>query len=163
MRTPEALSARRRAWSHALRRGLVIGLLATTAWAQPVVLLKAESGLFADAESVPAAFTPSASLPLRDGQAFGWRIQVRPTSQSIRVREELILPREPKTWGDPEPGIRRRTAADGKSLSSEYDMDARSGQLANAWVVTAGDPRGTWIIKVTVEGQAPRTFRFDAQ
>jgi hypothetical protein len=133
------------------------------AHAQQVAILAAESGLFSEPSSQILSFVPSSRLPLRDGQSFGWRIKVQTTKKRVLVQEEVILPSEPKTWGDPEPDLKRRTSPDGRMATSQYELEPQAGYIFNSWVVTTGDPRGTWIIRVTVEGNPPQTFRFQAQ
>lgn len=143
----------------ALLGAAALYLAGPQARAQTVSIVAAEAGLFDET----GAFTPGSRLPLRDGQSFGWRIKVQTAKKRLLVLEEVILPSEPRTWGDPEPGLKRRTSPDGRMATSQYEMEPQGGYILNSWVVTTGDPRGTWIVRVTVEGQAPRTFRFQAQ
>ncbi len=127
-------------------------------------MLKAEAGLFGPVDEVPQRFVPSRLLPLKDGQAFGWRLQVRTPSRSVRVREELTLPAEPKTWGDPEPGIKRKTLPDGRTVVTELHLEpGTDGVISQSWTVTQGDPKGTWVIKVRVDDGPEHSFRLDAR
>lgn len=129
-------------------------------------VLKAEGGLFGpDAPGEPGrpSFVPTTTLPLKDGQAFGWRIQLRPGTGPVRVREELTLPTEPKTWGDPEPGLKRRNTPDGRSAITELQLVPVNGVISQSWTVTTGDPKGPWVIKVRVEDGPEHVFRFEAR
>jgi hypothetical protein len=126
-------------------------------------VLKAESGLFGTSEAGTQTFVATRALPLKDGQAFGWRIQLRTQATTVRVREELTLPAEPKTWGDPEPGLKRRTTPDGRTAVTELQLAPRNGFISQSWTVTTGDPKGTWVIKVRVEDGPEHVFRFDAR
>lgn len=140
------------------------GLPAGTAVAQGVQVLRAEVGLLAPPDAAGRqAFTPARVLPLRDGQEFAWRLVVQTRQPFVRVREELTLPAEPRTWGDPEPDIRRRTTPDGRTAITEWRLAPRDGVLQSAWTVTAGDPPGTWVLTLTVEDQPPRVFRLQAR
>ena len=125
-------------------------------------ILSAQAGLFGEPGTETAQFTQSASLPLKDGQAFGWRMSVQTTKKKVLVREELTLPKEPKTWGDPEPDIKRKTTPDGRTAITEVWLEPRDGFIFHTWTVTAGDPKGIWVLKVSVEGQAERIFRLQA-
>jgi hypothetical protein len=145
-------------------------LLATAgfgAWAAgsdtKTTVLKAESGLFGPGEPGAQSFLPTSALPLKDGQAFGWRIQLRRQARTVRVREELTLPAEPKTWGDPEPGLKRRTTPDGRTAITELQLAPQNGVISQSWTVTTGDPKGSWVIKVRVEDGPEHVFRFDAR
>lgn len=145
--------------------GLGLGLATTTApaAAQALRIVAAQSGLFAPPGDRSAAFTASRQLPLQDGQAFGWRLRLAPAGGEVRVRETLTLPAEPRTFGDPEPGLRRRTSPDGRSVISEYRLQPQDGWIANSWTVTRGDPPGRWRITVELEGQPPQVFEFEAR
>jgi hypothetical protein len=108
-------------------------------------------------------FSPGTLLPLRDGQEFAWRLVVKTNKPFVRVREELTLPAEPRTWGDPEPDIRRRTTHDGRTAITEWRLAPVDGVLQSAWTVTTGDPPGTWVLKLKVEDQPERVFRLQAR
>jgi hypothetical protein len=126
-------------------------------------VLSAQAGLFGTVEDVAPTFTPSNTVPLRDGQVFGWRMKVDTTQRRVRVVEELTLPQEPRTWGDPEPGLKRKTSADGRTATTDTWLEPREGFISHTWVVTQGDPKGTWVLKVVVEGQPPQVFRLEAR
>lgn len=144
-------------------------LAAASAWAAgPAetarsVVLKAESGLFGGGDAATSSFVPSTVLPLKDGQAFGWRMQLRTAQGAVKVREELILPAEPKTWGDPEPGLKRKTSPDGRMATTEWLLVPRNGVIGQTWTVTEGDPKGTWTIRVRIDDGPVHTFRFEAR
>lgn len=127
------------------------------------LVLKAEGGLFGPGEPGAQSFVATTALPLKDGQAFGWRMQLRASAGAVRVREELTLPAEPKTWGDPEPGLKRRTTPDGRSAITELLLVPRNGVISQSWTVTTGDPKGRWVIKVRVEDGPEHVFTFDAR
>jgi hypothetical protein len=131
--------------------------------AAAVRVLSAQAGLFGLADDTAPVFTPSAMVPLRDGQVFGWRMKVDTTQRRVRVVEELTLPQEPKTWGDPEPDIKRKTSADGRTATTDMWLEPRDGFISHTWVVTQGDPKGTWVLKVEVDGQPARVFRLEAR
>ncbi len=129
-----------------------------------VQLLKAEVGLLGPRDAAGRqAFAPGTSLPLRDGQEFAWRLVVKTTKPFVRVREELTLPAEPRTWGDPEPEVKRRTTPDGRTAITEWRLAPVDGVLQSAWTVTTGDPAGTWVLKLKVEDQPERVFRLQAR
>jgi len=122
----------------------------------------AQAGLFGEPGTETTQFTQSASVPLKDGQAFGWRMSVQTAKKRVFVREELTLPQEPKTWGDPEPDIRRRTTSDGRTAITEVWLEPKDGFIFHTWTITKGDPKGIWVLKVSVEAQAERIFRLQA-
>ncbi len=139
--------------------------VAARAQAVPAVqVLKAEVGLLGPRdEAGRQVFTPTTTLPLRDGQEFGWRLVLKTRQPFVRVREELTLPAEPRTWGDPEPDVKRRTTPDGRTAITEWRLAPQDGVLQSAWTVTTGDPTGTWVLKLKVEDQPERVFRLQAR
>jgi hypothetical protein len=128
-----------------------------------VTVVSAQAGLFGPPAAARGEFVASQQLPLADGQEFGWRLEVRTAQKSVRVVEELTLPSEPRTWGDPEPGLKRRTTPDGRTAITELDLVPAGGFVQSRWTVTTGDPKGTWILKVRVENQPERVFRIQAR
>lgn len=124
---------------------------------------KAEGGLFGPGDASAQNFVASSALPLNDGQAFGWQIVLRNPPRVVRVREELTLPSEPKTWGDPEPGIKRKTTPDGRTAITELQLQPVNGVISQSWMVTTGDPKGRWVVKVRVEDGPEHVFIFNAR
>ena len=139
------------------------GAQSSAANAASLRILHAQAGLFGAPGTETTQFTPSARVPLQDGQTFGWRMSVQTSKKKLLVREELTLPREPQTWGDPEPDLKRKTSPDGRTATTEVWLEPRDGFIFHTWTVTQGDPKGSWVIKVSVEGQAERVFRLEAQ
>ena len=140
-----------------------VTLAAGAASSDKTLVLKAEAGLFGPVDQMPQSFVPSSVLPLKDGQAFGWRMQVRTQARLVRVREELTLPAEPRTWGDPEPGLKRKTTSDGRTAITELLLEPKDGLISQSWTVTQGDPKGSWVLKVRVEDGPEHIFRFNAR
>lgn len=162
----ESLKPRASRWWAAAVLVCVAGLVPvqTLAQAQRVVVMSAQAGLFGGPGDTAGPFVSTTVLPLADGQAFGWRIVLKPGhGKAVRVREELTLPAEPKTWGDPEPGLKRRTSPDGRTATTELLLQPVNGVIESSWTVTTGDPKGTWVLKLWVEDQPERVFRLQAR
>ena len=90
-------------------------------------------------------------------------MNIQTDKQKVLVREELTLPAEPRTWGDPEPDLKRKTSADGKTATTEIWLEPRDGVIFHSWTVTQGDPPGSWVLRVWVDGQPQRSFRLEAR
>ena len=69
---------------------------------------------------------------------------------------------ETKAWGDPEPDIKRKTTPDGRTAITEVWLEPKDGFIFHTWTVTKGDPKGVWILKVSVEALAEKVFRLQA-
>ena len=130
--------------------------------ASVVRILSAQAGLFGPPGTDATQFLPTTRVPLKDGQVFGWKMTVQTSLKSVLVLEEITLPQEPATWGDPEPDIKRKTSADGRSAITELWLAPKDGVIFRTWSVTPGDPKGIWVIKVSVQGQAEKVFRLEA-
>ena len=128
-----------------------------------VIVTQAQAGLLGPPAAALSQFVPSTTLPLQDGQQFGWRLQLQTKLKTVRVREELTLPAEPRTWGDPEPDLKRKTSADGRTATTELQLVPVDGVIQFSWTVTRGDPAGTWVLKVQVEDLPVQIFRLQAK
>lgn len=99
-------------------------------------------------------FRPSDDVPLFAGSGFGWRIRIPCSDRPVTVDEELRLP-APGDWPE-DPTM--RVSPDQKSVSLHYQTECRAGWIEKQWSVSAGDPPGVWVIRVTVDGFATKTF-----
>lgn len=100
-------------------------------------------------------------VPFAVDQGYGWSITLAGAPARVAVREELTLPAAPATWGDPEPGLKRRVSADGRTVVTELTLPVQAGRIGQAWAVAPGDPKGAYLLKVTVQGLPAQTFRFE--
>lgn len=148
-------------WAAALACSL--GLMATTAAAADTAprIVRAEFGTFDARPGAPPDFRATTVVPFGVDQGYGWFITLAGAPARVNVREELTLPVAPATWGDPEPGLKRRISADGRTATTERTLDVQAGRIGQAWAVAPGDPRGAYLLKVTVEGLPVQTFRFE--
>lgn len=124
----------------------------------------AEFGLFNDDESGQPVFVPTRSVPLVEGQSYGWIVSLPNSApgKKVRWREEFVLPAAPSTWGEADPDVRQRISSDGRTSVKEAEVVVpEDGRIANAWSVAPGDPAGRYVIRVFVDGQKVRTFEFD--
>ena len=110
----------------------------------------AEFGIW-DRDSV---FQLSYDVPLRAGTTFGWRLYLPCKDGFVQVREEFHLP-APGDWGsDPDMWI----SPDQKSVEVRASAECVLGWIEKRWSVSPQDPPGTWTIRVTAAGYAPKSF-----
>jgi hypothetical protein len=121
-------------------------------------VLKAEFGLVA-----PGGFRPSTKVPLKDGQGFGWVIQLDTKRETIRWREELRMPAAPQTWQADENGRGHSVSADRKTSILEREARLENGLIYNFWQISPGDPKGRYSMRVMIEGMLVSTFDFDVE
>jgi len=130
-----------------------------------VHIVRAEFGLFNSPESEKPLFVATKTVPLTENQSYGWMILLVTKKTTIRWREELTLPSAPATWGDGEiqgEGV-HSISADRKVSVLECEVQPEDGLISNAWVLTPGDPKGHYVIRVTIENSLERTFEFDVE
>jgi hypothetical protein len=101
-------------------------------------------------------FERRAKIPKVDGQTFGWRIKTRCTGP-VRFREVMRLP-APGDWSvEDMPGT---TISDDQTTTTTIDYAAcKAGWVEHQWSVAEGDPAGTYVITVQLDGYATQTFR----
>jgi hypothetical protein len=100
-------------------------------------------------------FERSAQIELTEGERFGWRIKLRCTGP-VQFREVMRLP-APGDWDDELPGT---TISDDQMVATTIDYAAcKQGWIEHVWSVAAGDPAGSYVITVELDGYVPTTFR----
>ncbi|MGD0189187.1 MAG: hypothetical protein ABSD74_00445 [Rhizomicrobium sp.] len=125
-----------------------------------VQIAQAVFGLF-DSYSNTAQFTPSNAVPMKVGQVYGWRIFLKTAATSVRFREVFKLPAAPHSWGTAEAG--KMVSGDFTTSTIERDVPVTNGYIEHRWNVAAGDPSGTYVITVSVDGAPAATFEFVVQ
>ena len=93
---------------------------------------------------VGGEFVSSDVVPLVPGQTFGWRLSAPPGSV-VDWREELDLPAAPRVWelNDSTTLLDPRHAVSSGIASLGGDTT-----LEHGWVVTDGDPAGTYHMRI---------------
>jgi hypothetical protein len=153
-----------------LRLGIAIAVLvlqasaaiaATDKPAPPAAfkVVKAEFGLLTPA----GGFQPSTRVPLKEGQGFGWVMQLDTKRATIRWREELKLPAAPQVWQADEKAGKHSLSIDRRTSILEREARIEDGAIYNFWQIAAGDPKGRYTIRVMIEGVLVSTFEFDVE
>lgn len=124
----------------------------------PFRVLKAEFGIV-----VPGGFRASTKVPLKDGQGFGWVIQLETPRDTIRWREELRLPAAPQTWQADEANGKHTMSADRRTSTLERTARVENGMIYNLWQISPGDPPGRYSVRVMIEDLLVSTFEFDVE
>src|SRR5207237_541652 len=111
-------------------------------------VLRSGFGLFNEPQSGKPRFEMSAKVPLREGQSYGWVIQLQTEKPKITWREELVLPARPPRLSV---GPGTTVSADGLTVSTEREIAPNEGFILHAWSVAAGDPAGRHVVRVYVD------------
>lgn len=112
--------------------------------AAPFEIVSAEFGLFNALETGRPPFIATPLVPLVVDQSYGWVIVLKTSAKTVRWREEFI----------------RATSDEARATITEREVTLHNGVIFNSWSVAAGDPTGTYRMRVTIEGQLVRTFEF---
>ena len=64
-----------------------------------IVVKKAEFGVLRTDKDGKVTFIPTTKVPLQEGKAYGWRIQLQGNIGELTWEEVLTLPKPPLTWG----------------------------------------------------------------
>jgi hypothetical protein len=121
-------------------------------------VLKAEFGVV-----VPGGFQPTTKVPFKEGQSFGWVIQLETQRDLVKWREELRLPAAPQTWHADEQSGTHTLSADRRTSTLEREAKVENGLIYNFWQVSPGDPKGRYTLRVMLEGMLVSTFEFDVE
>lgn len=130
----------------------------------PVEIVSAEFGLFEAGDNPnETLFVPSAVVRHRQGQRYGWMIEVRNAGRSLSVREEYVIV-QPAATGD--------ISAEAESLSlpalrsnqvSQRQLVPVDGKIYGEWAIGPAEPAGHRRLQVVIEDQAVASFEFDVR
>jgi hypothetical protein len=138
--------------------------LATTGKTPPPTqfrVLKAQFGVLDPWGSANPGFRPSTKVPLKEGQVFGWMIELESKSQTVRWREEIRLPAAPAAWRSDDKEARHTLSADRRTSVLEREQRLEDGMIYSFWQLEPGDPKGRYSIRVMVEGLLVSSFDFE--
>jgi hypothetical protein len=121
-------------------------------------ILKTEFGVLS-----PGGFRPATKVPLKEGQSFGWVIQIETKAERVKWREEFALPAAPRVWQVDEKSGKHTLSPDRATSILEHEVKVEDGMIYNFWTIAPGDPRGRHKIRVMVEGFLVATFDFDVE
>lgn len=103
---------------------------------------------------------PVVVIPNLSGIQYAWRIKLKYPSP-VFVREEFSLPEPPATWKIRQQELRSAVSRGGDECVLEGFQLSDDGWIGHAWIISNGDPAGSYQIKVFVNGKEARTFRFN--
>ncbi len=125
-----------------------------------ITVSKAEFGLRKVDPSGKANFIPTNRVPLQEGNAYGWRIELKDYQSEVRWREVLRLPKPPETWGTDD-GENFSISKDGTTAVTKRVQSATDGVIENFWTIAPGDPLGKYKIEVYIDDRLVGSFEFE--
>ena len=149
----------------AFHKSSMVLAASTTNYDQPIinqqlVVNKTEFGVKIINSSGKVNFFPTTTVPLKEGDAYGWRITLDKYSGKIQWREVLTLPKSPETWIT-ENHQNLSISKDGKTAISTRIQTPVNGVIENFWTISPGDPLGKHQIEVYIDQRLLATFEFE--
>jgi len=123
----------------------------------------AQFGVFgADSEGHRILFETD-RFPAVVAAPYGWYIIFKTSKPTVIWREEFELPEPPPTWGPGEALGIYTISPDRKTAVTERIIPTRLGFIANEWRYAPGDPIGAHAMRVYIDGQLVREFKFNIE
>lgn len=127
---------------------------------QQIVVNKSEFGVKIVNPEGKVNFFPTTTVPLKEGDAYGWRITLDKYSGKVQWREVLTLPKAPETWIT-ENRENISISKNGKTATSTRIQTPINGVIENFWTISPGDPLGKHQIQVYIDERLLGTFEFE--
>ncbi len=128
-----------------------------------VEVVSAQFGVFGADASGRRILLETARFPAVVSAPYGWYIIFKTDKPTVVWREEFELPVAPPTWGPGEAMGIFTISPDRKTAVTERIIPTRLGFVANEWRYAPGDPIGHHAMRVYIDGQLIREFKFDIE
>jgi hypothetical protein len=127
-------------------------------------VVAAEFGVFDASDPLRVVFSPADVVPRREGQRYGWMIELRGAPRSVSVREEYLLPsRASGEFTESDGGTKRVIPMERRSQVSQRQLVPVDGRIYGEWSVGPQEPAGARRLEVIVEGEAAAVFDFEVR
>lgn len=132
------------------------------AFAFEIVL--AEFGVFDASDPLRVVFSQTAVVPFREGQRYGWMIELAKAGRSVSVREEYLLPgKVAEEQEESDNGTTLVIPMEKRKQISQRQLVPVDGRIFGEWSIGPGDVAGTRRMEVIVEGQSAALFEFEVR
>jgi hypothetical protein len=129
----------------------------------PVEVVRAQFGVFGVDPEGRRVLLETDKLPALAAAPYGWYLVFKTSKPTVVWREEFELPEAPPTWGIGEALGIYTISPDRKTAVTERVVPTRVGFIANEWRYAPGDPIGAHAMRVYIDGQLIREFKFDIE
>ena len=119
-----------------------------------------EFGIWVPDEDGAPRFRATAEVPNEEDQAYGWRVRIAESEQSVKWIESITLPEAPDSWEGVEDDPSVMISEDGRTATTVGADIPDGGYLENAWFVAIGDPPGEYQMTVELSDGRSATFTF---
>lgn len=128
-----------------------------------VEVISAQFGVFGADASGRRILLETERFPAVISAPYGWYIIFKADKPTVVWREEFELPVPPPTWGPGEAMGIFSISPDRKTAVTERIIPTRLGFVANEWRYAPGDPLGAHAMRVYIDGQLIREFKFNIE
>lgn len=129
-----------------------------------VEVVAAEFGVFDASDPQRVIFEPTRVVPHREGQRYGWMIELRGIKRSVSVREEYLLPsRAVEGRTDSAEGTKLVIPLERRNQVSQRQLVPVDGRIYGEWSIGPQEPPGRRQLDVVVEGQVAASFEFEVK
>jgi hypothetical protein len=128
-----------------------------------IEVVSAQFGVFGADENGRRVLLETNRFPAVVSAPYGWYIIFKTDRPTVVWREEFELPVAPPTWGPGEAMGIYIISPDRRTAVTERIIPTRLGFVANEWRYAPGDPIGAHAMRVYLDGQLIREFRFDIE
>ena len=147
-----------------LRGVVLLWLLVASFGVAAAEIVAAEFGVFDASDPKRVVFEQTQVIPHREGQRYGWMIELRGVKRSVSVREEYVLPGtaiEHRT--DSAEGTKLVIPLDRRSQVSQRQLVPVDGRIFGEWEIGPQEPAGRRQLDVVVEGRIAASFEFEVR
>lgn len=139
-------------------------LLSASADVIALEVVAAEFGVFDASDPLRVIFSPADVVPRREGQRYGWMIELRGAPRSVSVREEYLLPsRAVEEFTESAEGTRQVIPMERRSQVSQRQLVPVDGRIYGEWSVGPREPAGPRRMEVIVEEELAAAFDFEVR
>ncbi|HEU0200597.1 MAG TPA: hypothetical protein VFR86_09180 [Burkholderiaceae bacterium] len=128
-----------------------------------VEVVEAHFGVFGADPAGRRVLYETSKFPGIVAAPFGWYIVFKTDRPTVVWREEFELPEAPPTWGPGEAMGVYTISPDRRTAVTERIIPTQLGFIANEWRYAPGDPTGAHAMRVYIDGQLIRDFRFNIE
>ena len=147
-----------------LRGVVLLWLLVASFGVSAVEIVAAEFGVFDASDPKRVVFEQTQVIPHREGQRYGWMIELRGAGRSVSVREEYLLPsRAVEGRTESAEGTKLVIPLERRSQVSQRQLVPVDGRIYGEWSVGPQEPAGPRRLEVVVEGQVAASFAFEVK
>ena len=132
----------------------------------PVEIIGATFGLFSTNAEKKVSFALTLVVPHKEGQRYGWIIEIRTKRRSISVREEYIIPTaetEAGPTGNFKDNHTLTIPLPRRNQVSQRQLVPVGGQIYGEWAIGPGEPPGKRHLQVIVEGELAGSFEYEVK